>query len=69
MQTLSDRERLHKIQEAVRLLREVEFSYEYGNPIRTMIYGVMVENFSLTRLGSLMTELKAKVWKEQQNGK
>lgn len=69
MQTLTDSERLHKIQEAVRLLREVEFSYETDHPIRRMIYSVMVERFSLTHLGALMTEFKEKIWKEQSNGR
>lgn len=68
MQTLSDRERLHKIQEAVRLLREVEFSYETGHPDRQMIYEIMVKCFSLTHIGHLMTTLRDKVWKEQSRG-
>lgn len=62
---MTDHERLYKIQEAVRLLREVEFSYKEDDPIRKMFYGVMVERFSLTHIGALMTELKERIWKGQ----
>lgn len=62
---MTDRDRLFKLQEAVRLLREVEFSYKEDSLIRKMIYCVMVERFSLTDIGDLMTKLKEKVWKEQ----
>jgi hypothetical protein len=63
---MTDNERLEKLQEAVRLLRDVEFSYEPpDHPIRRMMYSVMVECFSLTRIGNLMTELKNRKWKEQ----
>jgi hypothetical protein len=58
MKSLSDRERFEKLTQAKELLREVEFSYEVGDPIRDMIYKVMVDSFSLMKIGRLMQELK-----------
>lgn len=55
---MTDKERLDKLEQAVKLLREVEFSYEYGHPVRAMFYRVMVNSFSLTDIGAFMTELK-----------
>ena len=63
---MTDNERLEKLNQAVRLIREVEFSYEPpDHTVRRMIYKVMVECFSLSRIGDLMTELKKKKWAGQ----
>jgi len=63
---MTDNERLEKLQEAVRLLREVEFSYNPpDHTTRRMIYKVIVECFSLWRIGELMTELKKRKWAGQ----
>ena len=59
---MTDQERLEKLEEAVRLLREVEFSYPSGHYDRSMMYKIMVDSFSLTGIGNLMTELKKKVY-------
>lgn len=66
---MTDNERLEKLQQAVRLLREVEFSYEVDHPTRRMFYAMIVEWFSLTLIGDLMTKLKEKKWKEQSEEK
>jgi len=55
---MTNKERLRKLEQAVSLIRDVEFSYEYGTPNRSMIYRVMVESFSITDVGQLMTELR-----------
>lgn len=58
---MTDQERLDALEEAQRLIRKVEFSYPYGHDTRRMIYKVMVDSFSLTQIGNLMTQLKKKV--------
>lgn len=55
---MNDQERAQKLEQAVSLIREVEFSYPYGDPTRHMIYSVIVDSFSLSRIGSLITFLK-----------
>lgn len=55
---MNNKERLSNLKEALRLIREVEFSYPPGDPIRQMIYSVVVDRFSLTHLGDLMMDLK-----------
>lgn len=62
---MTDNERLEKLEQAVRLLRDVEFSYKEGQYERRMIYRVMVDSFSLNFIGALMTELKKRKWAGQ----
>ena len=62
---MTDEVRLEKLEKAVKLIREVEFSYESGHPTRSMMYGVMVDSFSLTKIGHHMTQLKKKIWGER----
>lgn len=58
---MTDEQRLEKLEQAVKLIREVEFSYPVGDETRRMMYASVVEVFSLTRIGQLMTELRKKV--------
>lgn len=62
---MTDNERLEKLEQAVRLIRDVAFSYKEGEYPRRMIYRVMVDCFSLNFIGALMTELKRKKWAGQ----
>lgn len=59
--TMTDAERLEKLTQAVSMIRDVEFSMQYGEPDRAMIYSVMVDSFSLTKIGAYMTRLRKKV--------
>jgi hypothetical protein len=58
---VKNEERLTKLRQAETLIREVEFSYPVGDPVRLMIYRVIVENFSLTKIGNLISQLKASI--------
>lgn len=58
-------ERLEKLEQACKLIRDVEFSYPYGDATRAMIYKVMVDKFSFTDIGALMTHLKERIKKDK----
>lgn len=62
---MTDNERLEKLEQAVRLLRDVEFSYPVDHPTRRMFYTLMVEWFSVTHIGQFMTQLKKRKWAGQ----
>jgi len=52
-----DGERFKKLQDAERLIREVEFSYPEGDVNRNFLYGFVVETFG-TKLVRYMEKLK-----------
>jgi hypothetical protein len=54
---MTNEERLAKITEAERLIREVEFSYPVGHDIRTSLYRLVVYTFSF--LGPMPSIVKA----------
>lgn len=64
---LTDAERLEKLEQAIALIRDVEFSYPFVNDegqrdeTRRMIYSVIVDSFSLTKIGALYSNLRKKV--------
>ncbi len=65
---MTDNERLEKLEQALRLIREVEFSYSEDDYKRKMIYRGVVHSFGLgAEIGVIMTELKNKKWAPQSN--
>lgn len=51
MKKLNDKQRYEKLEQAQKLIREVEFSYANGDENRTLLYQFVVNSFSL--IGSL----------------
>jgi len=45
---MTNEERLNTLNQAVELIRSVEFSYAYGSEERRKLYKFVVDNFSLT---------------------
>lgn len=63
---MTNEERLHKLNEAERLIREVEFSYPQGDEIRRRIYCSIVSTFSyMGELNPVIDGLKAKIKEER----
>ncbi len=58
---MTDQERLEKLEQGIALIQEVEFSYPADHPTRRMIYKVMVDCFSVSQVGALITKLKMTV--------
>lgn len=48
---MNDKQRYEKLEQAQKLIREVEFSYANGDENRTLLYQFVVNSFSL--IGSL----------------
>ena len=60
--TMTDLERLAKLEEACKLIREVEFSYELRSPSRGAWYAWVSRNLSfLGFVGQEIMELKKKI--------
>ena len=65
---MTNKERYEKLKKAQELVREVEFSYKEGEEPRRLLYRFIVHNFSFTgMLNGLLTELRDKVRKEENN--
>lgn len=59
---MTNKERLHKLQQAEKLIREVEFSYPQGDTTRQTIYRTVVHTFSfIGSLSSVMEGLKTAI--------
>jgi hypothetical protein len=56
---MTDAERLEKLEQAVKLIREVEFSYPYGSDERSRLYAWVVSQCSfIGYLGQLIDGFK-----------
>lgn len=65
---MTNRERYQKLNQAMSLIRDVEFSYEHGDKTRQLIYKEIVNVFGLSgTLSHLMSELSTASEKESSN--
>lgn len=63
---MTNLERLTKLAEAQNLIREVEFSYPHGDPIRRTIYNMIVNTFScIGSLHVIIEELENNIKKDK----
>jgi hypothetical protein len=59
---MDDKERLEKLEQAEKLIREVEFSYPVGSDIRRNIFKSVVDTFGFSGiLSNIMLDLRKKV--------
>jgi len=58
---MTDKERIEKLEQAIKLIREVEFSYPPGNDLRLNIYRVLVSLEWCIAIGDLLDALKKSV--------
>lgn len=59
---LTDEQRLEKLELAEKLIREVEFSYQYGTNIRSSIYREVIAMFGMNSFtGNLTCRLRNEV--------
>ena len=65
---MSDQERLDKLEGAKRLIREVEFSYKYGDDMRLRLFAVVADTFGIGgSLSVVMTRLKIDILAARRN--
>lgn len=63
---MNNKTRLEKLKQAEALIREVEFSYPQGDPVRRQLYKVVVDTFSYCgSLDQVMAGLKQAIYQDK----